>query len=147
MRFEFTIPGKPCGKGRPRFTRDGHAFTPQETVNYENLVKMCFRQKYPGAEPIAAKIQIAAVITAYFPIPQSVSKKKREEMNAWKILPTVKPDTDNIAKCILDALNGIAYHDDAQIVALQVRKRYAETPMVDVDIMTYEDYRQRHYVP
>ena len=54
-----------------------------------------------------------------------------------KIYPTVKPDTDNIAKSILDALNGIAYKDDKQVVTLSVKKRYDEVPRVSVWI--YEE--------
>ncbi|MBQ2175307.1 MAG: RusA family crossover junction endodeoxyribonuclease, partial [Alphaproteobacteria bacterium] len=37
---------------------------------------------------------------------------------------TVKPDLDNLTKALLDALNDIAWHDDAQIVDLQIRKEY-----------------------
>jgi Holliday junction resolvase RusA-like endonuclease len=49
-----------------------------------------------------------------------------------KIYPTIKPDTDNIAKSILDSLNGIAYKDDKQVVKLTVEKRYDEIPSVSV---------------
>lgn len=49
-----------------------------------------------------------------------------------EIYPTIKPDTDNIAKIILDSLNGIAYKDDKQVIRLQVEKRYAEEPSVSV---------------
>lgn len=132
MIFEFTIPGKPCGKGRPRFTKSGHTFTPEKTANYETLVKLAFKQAYPDAEPIAAKTAVVAKITAYFPIPQSASKKQRGKMAGGLVLPTTKPDTDNIAKIVLDALNGIAYHDDAQIAQLTVLKRYSDEPKVTV---------------
>lgn len=132
MIFKFTIPGKPCGKGRPRFTKSGHTFTPEKTVNYEALVKLAFSQAYPNAEPIAAKVGVIAKITAYYPIPASASKKRQAHMRAKLIKPTTKPDTDNIAKICLDALNGIAYHDDAQIVELQVKKLYSDDPRVEV---------------
>lgn len=132
MIFEFTIPGKPCGKGRPRFTKSGHTFTPEKTVNYETLVKLAFRQAYLSAEPIAAKVEVIAKITAYYPIPVSASKKLQAHMRTGLMKPTTKPDTDNIAKICLDALNGIAYHDDAQIVELQVSKLYSDEPRVVV---------------
>lgn len=143
MKFEFTIPGKPTGKGRPRFTKNGHAFTPEATANYENLVKVCFYEQNRADEPIkpiAPKTPIVAMITAYYPIPQSTSKKQRDRMAAALVFPTVKPDTDNIAKCILDALNGIAYYDDAQIMLLIVWKRYSDEPRVSVKIMDYAAY-------
>jgi Holliday junction resolvase RusA-like endonuclease len=74
-------------------------------------------------------------ITAFFPIPKSTSKKNRALMLEDKLLPTKKPDSDNIAKVICDALNGVAYGDDTQIVKLVVNKRYtAEEPKVIVYI-------------
>ena len=112
------------------------------TTTYENYVKLRFKQAYPDAEPIAAKVATAAVITAYFPIPQSASKKRKAEMAAGEILPTVKADSDNIAKIILDSLNGLAFYDDAQVIELIVHKRYAEVPKVDVQIMEYAEYLQ-----
>lgn len=135
--YEFEIPGKPCGKGRPRFY-NGRAITPKDTVNYETLVKLAFRQAYPNAEPIAAKVEVIAKITAYYPIPVSASKKRQSLMRAGLIKPTTKPDTDNIAKICLDALNGIAYHDDAQIVELQVTKLYGDEPRVVVWLAVVE---------
>lgn len=134
IRYEFSIPGKPCGKQRPRFTRYGHTYTPGQTVNYENLVKLCFQQAHPDTEPIAKGVELCADIRAYYPIPSSVSKKRREQMIGGTFRPVVKPDTDNIAKIILDALNGIAYHDDAQIVVLRLEKFYSVLPRVDVMI-------------
>lgn len=130
MKFEFSIPGKPIGKGRPRFTKAGHTFTPKETASYENLVKLCFMRAYPNVEPIPAKVPLVAHIVAYYPIPASISKKQRDRMTAALVFPTVKPDTDNVAKIVLDSLNGIAYYDDAQIVQLTVMKRYSDEPRV-----------------
>ena len=53
-------------------------------------------------------------------------------MAKGEIRPTVKPDWDNIGKIISDALNGIAYKDDAQVVSCTVEKRYSNTPCVEV---------------
>ena len=139
MIFDFFIPGKPCGKGRPKFG-NGMIYTPEKTVNYENLVRVCFMQAYPGAEPIKAKVPVVALMTAFYPIPASTSKKQRDRMTAGLVVPVVKPDADNAAKIVLDSLNGIAYHDDAQIVGLHVLKRYAEEPGVKVRIIEYEEF-------
>lgn len=73
-------------------------------------------------------------IVAYFPIPKSTSKKKRQLMLEGQIRPTKKPDFDNIGKIVCDALNTVAYHDDVQIVDAQVRKFYSEEPRVVVTI-------------
>ena len=73
-------------------------------------------------------------ITAYCGIPKSAGKNKRADMMSQLILPTKKPDADNIVKVIADALNCVAYHDDAQIVRLNYRKVYDERPRVNVVI-------------
>lgn len=134
----FEIPGKPCGKARPRFTKSGHTYTPEQTASYENLVKLCFSQKFPNAEPIPKDKSVKAAITAYFPPAKSTPKKQLRLMECGIVMPTKKPDCDNIAKIILDALNGLAYYDDAQIVGLTVEKRYTspgESPRVKVAIV------------
>lgn len=128
-KIEFEIPGKPIGKGRPRMTRAGHTYTPKETVNYENLVKTC----YPG-DMFPDGSQLCVSIIAWYQIPKSVSKKKREEMIMHTLRPTVKPDLDNIAKSVCDALNGVAYRDDSMIVQLTVQKLYSDVPKVSVTI-------------
>lgn len=120
--IEFTIPGDPAGKGRPKFTRSGHAYTPKETVNYETLVKLSFKQKYPGLKPVEKDVAMLVTIKAYYKIPASASKKRQQAMREGLIRPTKKPDWDNIGKIVCDALNGIAYYDDSQIVDSSVKK-------------------------
>ena len=78
---------------------------------------------------------VAANILAFFEPPKSISKKKREDMLTGKIWPAKKPDSDNIAKVVLDALNGIAYHDDTQIIKLSVTKAYKEEAYLSVTLM------------
>lgn len=130
--YSFEIPGKPFGKQRPRVnTRSHRTYTPSETVNYEAFVKLCFTEKYPDAIPAEGNVCIA--IDAYFPIPASWSKKKKQQALDGEIRPK-KPDWDNIGKAISDALNGIAYVDDAQTYDARVIKRYGEKPCVKVAI-------------
>lgn len=71
---------------------------------------------------------------AYYGIPKSASKKKKELMEKHSIRPLKKCDADNLAKCILDAGNGVIYPDDKQVVDLQVRRFYSNTPRVVVTI-------------
>ncbi len=128
----FTVPGNPQGKARPRFG-NGHTYTPAKTVMYENLIRACYRRmvKMLGHEnPFQGQVQV--YITAVYPIPKSASKKRRGAMLGGKLLPTVKPDLDNVIKAVLDALNGVAYLDDSQIVSLSASKRYGITPRVEV---------------
>lgn len=108
--------------------------TPEKTVLYENLIKTCFQQKY-GQKRFSDDAYVVANILAYFEPPKSISKKKRAEMLEGKIWPAKKSDSDNIAKVVLDALNGIAYHDDTQIIKLSVTKAYKEEAYLSVTLM------------
>ena len=123
--MKFTVYGKIQGKARPRFTRQGLAYTPKSTVEYENSVKNAYVSAggiYYDTAPIQIKI------TAYY------KKAKSNKM----LQPTLKPDTDNIAKIICDGLNGIAYKDDKQIVSLTVLKVWTDgIERVEVDISEF----------
>ena len=81
-------------------------------------------------------------ITACFGIPKSASKKARAAMIEGLISPTKKPDMDNVVKIVLDALNGFAWHDDAQVVDLSVSKIYTDQePFVRVELASLDEYR------
>lgn len=140
MEIMFSVPGEPTGKGRPRMTKQGHTYTPQKTVEYENLVRQEYLRRYCDTK-FEAGIPLDARIVAYYAIPKSASKKKRAMMLSGQIRPMKKPDGDNVVKSILDALNGVAYHDDAQVVDHMCRKFYAQYPRVTVKIigMTEEE--------
>ena len=131
IRAIFTVPGSPVGKGRPRMTRTGHTYTPEKTARYENLVALeyqtqCAGQFFEGA--------VRMTVRCYYGIAKSDSKKRRAAKLEGNIRPTKKPDCDNVLKSIADALNGIAYADDAQIVHATVEKWYSEKPRVEVVI-------------
>ena len=132
----FEVPGEPVGKGRPRFTRTGRAYTPDKTVRYENLVVLSFRETYPDWDPVDGPIAVR--MTAFFPIARSWSQKKKGMAIRDEIRPTKKPDTDNIAK-IKDALNGIVWHDDAQVVEETIAKYYSDNPRLIIEILMLED--------
>lgn len=112
---KITVPGRPVPKGRPRLGMNGrkaYVYTPPETKEYEKLVGWV--AKATGCKPV--KIPVAVVLDVYI---------KR------------KLDVDNIAKSILDGLNGIAYEDDDQVVALLVRKHLvkdASDERVEIEI-------------
>ena len=129
----FTVPGEPQGKARPRVVH-GHAYTPTKTAAYEGRICAAYRQAYPGRKPYAAGEPLRLWIMAWYGIPASATKARQAAMTAGEIRPTKKPDTDNIGKVVADALNGIAYHDDAQIVTLEVRKRYGIVPQVEIEL-------------
>lgn len=135
--MKFTVPGQPKGKARARTVRRGggksFSYTPEGTVLYENLIKTCYLQDaghvlFNDGQPLAVDI------IAFYEVPKSYSKKKKQEMLDGQLYPTKKPDIDNIAKCVLDALNKLAYRDDTQVVRLHTEKHYAEIPRVEVEI-------------
>ena len=129
---EFKIPGKAQAKQRPRIGRSGVVYTPKETLVYENYVKMCYSDYARQFEWLPYENQVKAEIDVLVAVPKSDSKAKKKAKIEGVIRPTVKPDCDNLAKSILDSLNGLAYQDDKQVVELIVKKYYAENAEVRV---------------
>lgn len=121
--------GEATAKGRPRLGKHS-VYTPNKTKIYERWVKICFQNEYPSFEPLETPVSL--LITIWKKIPKSVSQKKKQKMLLGEILPTTKPDVDNIAKSICDALNGFAYKDDSQVCSLVIQKLYAEEDKVIV---------------
>lgn len=133
---KFTVYGKPLGKGRPRFRNAGkyiQSYSPKETVNYEVLVRTEYTAQC-GAHRFPDNMTLGMLVTAVIPIPKSASKRNKERMLEGTIRPGKKPDWDNVGKVICDALNGIAFRDDALIVDGRTIKRYGERPLVTVEI-------------
>ena len=91
--------------------------------------------KFRGIKPLDGRISVT--IKAYFSIPKNTSKAKTEEMLNNTISPAKKPDIDNIAKIILDALNKLAFNDDNQITKLNIEKVYSEEEKVSILIEQY----------
>lgn len=132
----FVVPGEAVGKGRPRVsTISGHArmFTPQKTANYETLIAMAAQQAMAGREliggPVLVEMKIMVSVAA------SWSKKKTAEALAGDVMPTKKPDADNVLKAICDGINGIVFKDDVQVVNVSLSKRFSETPGVSVRVV------------
>ena len=134
MNCKFEIEGKIKGKGRPRFTNYGRfvkTYTPKETASYENLIKLQFKI---SCGDWYSELPLKMKITAIHGIVKSASKKDRAKMLGGDLKPTKKPDADNIVKIICDALNGVAYKDDTQVVDLEIKKVYGELEKVVVEI-------------
>jgi Holliday junction resolvase RusA-like endonuclease len=106
----FEVPGIPVAKGRPRMTRRGHVYTPQTTIDFENRVRLSAQAA--GVTPLEGPVEL--LIYAWWPMPKS-RHRKREPRRA-EMKDTGPEDWDNVGKAVSDALNGIAYADDAQVV-------------------------------
>lgn len=117
------VEGKVRGKQRPRFnTKTGRAFTPGDTITYENWIKCCYQEqcgKFIDG-PVKARIEV------YYKVPKSYTKKRVQAIRDGLERPLKKPDIDNCIKVILDSLNGIAYKDDSQIVEVIAVKKWTE---------------------
>ncbi len=131
MTIKFTVPGVPAGKGRPRFTRGGHTYTPEKTKAYEETVRLCWKTQ--SGQGFAGGVPLLASITAYFPIPKRTSREEAAAMEGAFHLS--RPDADNLVKAVLDALNGCAYPDDSAIQLDRCYKLYTNgLPRVEVEI-------------
>lgn len=127
----FTVKGEPKGKGRPRFKKSGYAYTPEDTISYESIVGLSYRKSAMGYKFTSP---VRVTVRAFHKPPKGKSKKVVEDMLNGHILPTKKPDADNVAKIVLDGLNKVAWEDDTQVVEMMVIKRYSEEPMVAITI-------------
>lgn len=135
-KLQFTIMGKAKPKQSVKFTRNGIKYTPKDVVNYANWVRTCFYQAYPNHLPSMLEgYYLDVCINVFFKVPDSFSKKKREMALKSLLRYNKKPDWENLAKNIGDALNGIAYPDDKAIVDGQVHKYYAPEDYVTVTII------------
>lgn len=133
MKYSFEIKEKAIGKQRPRYSSKTHRmYTPTKTSTFEEKVKWAFKSKYNIETELSIK-PFRAIITAIFKPAESLSKKKKLELKTIGTY-TKKPDGDNIAKAILDSLNGLAYKDDSQVTELTVYKDYGEEDKIIVEL-------------
>lgn len=132
--MEIVVEVEPKGKGRPRFTRTGHAYTPASTREYEDLIAARALEAMEGRQPIPRDVPLRVTIVAVFGVPVSWPKKKRLAALQGVLRHTRKPDYDNVGKAVCDALNGIVFEDDCQIVSGEVEKVYGPEPMLKIFI-------------
>ena len=129
----FKVDGAAVPKQRPRIS-GRRAYTPKRTKDYEERVLNAFRSSYSGFYPAFGKdVPVRVGIRIVQAVPKSWSKKKRAQAESGEIVPLSRNgDVDNIAKSILDALNGFAYEDDCQVTTLMITKQYGVRPCAEV---------------
>ena len=133
FKTSFIVEGTPIAKGRPKFRRINNfvsVYTPAKTRNYENEVGAIAKAAMRGQEPLETPVVVCVYIS--MAVPASYSKKRRQDCLNKIERPLKKPDIDNVAKAITDAMNGIVYQDDCQIVSLHITKVYGTDGSVGV---------------
>ena len=134
--YEFEVIGDIVGKQRPRVNMyTGSVYTPNKTKDYEDYIKQSFFIKYPKYEMITNRVIVK--IIAYLKIPKNTGKSKIEKMINGESSPMKKPDIDNIAKIVLDAINNYVIKDDIQVSKIFVEKKYGEEEKLYIKIEEY----------
>ena len=134
MNVAFHIPITPVPKGRPRFQRIGSftkIYTPTKTLQYEKQITLACKSAMAGRPPMTSGLHID--LRFHFEPPKSWSNKRTAA--AIDTNHSSKPDIDNLTKAVMDALNGVAWTDDAQVHSMIVSKSWAATPCVFVHVM------------
>lgn len=136
--MQFVIYGEPVAQARPRFTTHGgfsRAYDDPKSrrakADVLGQVKMAMRDN-PNFKPLENAIELH--LTFYRPIPKGKSKKWQENAKSGVVLPTSRPDVDNYTKLVKDALNGYLWRDDSQVTDLVARKRYSDTPRIEIEV-------------
>jgi Holliday junction resolvase RusA-like endonuclease len=113
----------------------GSVYTPDATRRHEEVVRTTAIVAMGNTPPIRGPVKLVIVESRV--IPASWPPTKREAALRGEIQPVGKPDIDNVAKLIKDALNGICYDDDAQVCLLVARKMYAADAQVEVEVVAW----------
>jgi len=134
----FEVRGIPIPQKQTRFVRaTGIAYNPS---NNEIRQLQWQIKPYAPSQPLSGPIEMH--LTFYMPIPKSASSRLKLQMKNEIILPTKKPDFDNLAYLVTNALKGIVYLDDAQITDCSIRKRYSDKPRTVIKIIPIDDLQQ-----
>lgn len=134
--FKFEIYGIPSVQKQTRFScinNKPHTWDPSKQD--KERIQWQIQQHAPEA-PIKGPIELG--IWFYMPIPKRASSKLRTEMLNQSVLPAVKPDIDNMAYLITNALKKIIYEDDNQIVIQKLYKYYDTMPRTVIKIRSIE---------
>ena len=133
IQVQYSVPGEPRGKGRPRFAKRGNfvkTYTDAKTASYEDQIRFYALKAMGDSKVIEGAVRV--FVSIRMAVPKSYSKKRREACLNGLEAPLKKPDWDNVAKSICDAMNGIIYVDDTQIVEAHITKQYAHQAEVVV---------------
>jgi Holliday junction resolvase RusA-like endonuclease len=138
--MKIVIIGEPVAQGRPRFARQGafiRTYDPEASRSWKQTARLIAIEQMREQSPLCGAIELR--ISIHRKIPQSWSRKKQERALSGFLRPTSRPDTDNYIKSVQDALNGIVWKDDSQVVALIADKWYSDKPRIEIDVREVEE--------
>jgi Holliday junction resolvase RusA-like endonuclease len=131
--IKFTVPAKIVGKERPRYSSQSRSFfTPKKTKEFEALVSAYAKNHMVSNSRSIIDVACTVIITIRIAVPNSYSKKKREQALTGGLFPTTTPDIDNCAKSLLDGMNGVTFTDDKLVTSLIIRKVYDQKNSVEI---------------
>lgn len=108
----------------------GAIYTPRETKEREKMIADAFRIK--NKEWVCDEGPIGMETLIQLKVPSKESNRKKAKMLIGEIWPTVKPDVDNVLKLVMDALQGVAYVNDKQVVDEHTIKIYGEENKIKI---------------
>ena len=132
--IRIVVDGKPVPWARHQGGRTTRPFTPAKVRTYQDVLRVLAQQEMRDQAPVVGPL--AMTVRVALPLPKAFSKRKVVSALAGEILPVTRPDLDNYIKVVLDALNGIVWRDDAQVVRVEARKVYALKPGMEIEVST-----------
>ena len=143
--IKFFAPGEPVAKGS--MVKIGKRFIDQKNLatktlpanrlkDWQSQIAWCAKKEMRNRDVIPGAIALTA--TFILSRPKSHRNAKGKLKKGSPILPVFKPDTDKLLRAIGDAMSGIVYRDDCQIVDVRIRKQYVngahDGPGVEVEV-------------
>lgn len=140
-RVLIVVGGEPVAQGRPKFsTKDGvfRTYDPPKSREYKHFVRLVAIRKMGRNKPLEGPLSLS--VRVYRSIPTSWSQKKQREALEGVLLPVTKPDLENICKGATDALEGVVFRNDSQIVAHHepFGKWYSNRPRIEIEVKEIE---------
>lgn len=136
--LRFRVKGVPVAQ--PRATQVGHgvAFVPRDHAVHGYRLAVALACKEAIQEPMMFPVRGPVQLRVLFALPQLVSQQDQ----TWASWASTRPDTSNMVKAVEDALNGIVYLDDSQVVhieAAKIRCAMGQQPFTQVTIGPADD--------
>jgi Holliday junction resolvase RusA-like endonuclease len=136
------VPGEPIAQGRPKFsTKNGvfRTYDPPDSMDYKETVAVCARLSMARKQMLEGALALS--VKVYRSVPTSWSEKRKQMAYAGQLRPVTKPDTDNYVKGALDALEGIVFKNDSQVVEYRqpFGKWYSEKPRLEIELKEIGD--------